>query len=365
MGMAELFGFGSGAGDDTEIPDIYPFTFKQSDFVDADTFAIYSKILTDVIARTHGLKDEQIPLLWDNCLASENSEGLITMLATAMVGKKELFLIYDPALKLVRRANQSEESQIKADYAKTGESKAGIFVSFKRYTRTDMVKLYAALEYYSVASLSKSMNLSKAIQVKISDLRASVSLGDSVAAKAQAKVVATALSEGRDVVMDAKDLIDTTKPDLTATEQAQMFITQKRAFYLGMPASYLTGETKKAGLSDTGEGDAKQIERGLKGYFYSIIRPTLTALFSAEVEFQSNDFRMLDVALNALKTFELNSGELLSKDNQRIIVNKLLDLPEDEKGDEVVAVEIDPLTGQPKSAAPFDPKAKPPAKKAV
>jgi hypothetical protein len=332
MGLSELFGFKS-AGASDELPEIFPMPISQSEFVETDVVVIYSKILTDVVERTQGISADQMQALWDNCLPSESSDGLVSMLSKAMAAKKDLFLVWDKALTLLRVATQDEQKIIKEDYSKQGTSKAGVFVSFRNYKKTDMVKLYSSFEYCSIASLNKSMNLSKAIQFKMHDMRGSVSLADSGDVKTQASAIAKGLGSGKDVLVDAKDIIETATPDVSSTEKSMEFINNKRSFYLGMPASYITGEAPK-GLGDSGEGDAKAVERGLKNYYFSIIKPVVEALFGTKTTFKSDDFKQLSTALDTLKTFELTSSEMISADNKRIILNKLFGLPVESKGDE-------------------------------
>jgi hypothetical protein len=330
MSLTDWFGFRIGATN-TELPDIYPMSLLETDFVQTNTENIYIKILTDTFERTHGLAEDFQDALFDNCLQSEANKGLITLLACAMTKKSDLFLVYDRALKVLREADSAEREQIRTDYASRGESKVGIFISFRNYRRSDMIKLYSALEYCTISSLNKSSRLSTAIQVKMSDLRGSVSLSDSSEVKSQAKSIACALAQGKDVLLDAKDTIETAVPDLTSVQTAIEFITQKKCFYLGLPASYLTGQQPK-GLGDSGEGDAKAVERGLKNYYFSIVKPVLTALFGATTNFKSQDFRQIESAMNALKTFSLVGDELISEENMTMIINKLLDLDDDAEG---------------------------------
>lgn len=332
MSFASFFGIGS-SSTNVELPELFPLAVAESRFIQTDVTHIYAKILTDVIERTEGIKDELMTSLWDNCLQSENSEGLISMLSKAMTDKKELFLTYDSGLKLLRKATPVEQTEIKADYLKMGKSEKGTYISFKNLDKTDMVKIYSGLEYCAIASLNKNMNLSKAVQLRMSDLRASVASMDSAAVETQAKAIATALSKGKDVMVDVKDIIETLKPDLSATEKTMTFINQRRCFYLGMPASYNVGELS-TGLSDTGQADSKAIERGLKSYFFSVIKPVLESVFSIKVSFRSDDMVQVTTALEALKTFELVSDEYMSAENKLKTVNKLFGFPEATKGGE-------------------------------
>lgn len=331
MGLLDTFRFGRSTPNNNYLPDIFPFPYAQKDFVRIDVMTIYSRILNDVLERTEGIPEKYIPLLSDNCLASEAQNGLVTLVATAMAEKKKLFLIYDKATNLVVKADNEQQAKIEAEYKASNKSELGIMVNFTKYCRTDMMLIYSALEYCTVASLDKSMNLSKAIQLKLKDLRASVSSIDKDDVEAQMLQIAQGLAAGKDVGIDKEDIIETAKPDLTATQSAMEFITEKRAFYLGLPRSYLTGDTQK-GLGDSGEGDSKKVEQGLRGYYFSIIKPIVEALFEIKTTFKTEDFRMVDRALNILRTMEATSEEFINAENKLKLVNKAFGFPENTKG---------------------------------
>jgi hypothetical protein len=329
--LSEWFGWNRSTTDD-ELPNIYPVPIAEGDFISIDITAIYSKILVDVLERTEGLSDDQVALMWDNCLKSEKADGLVTMVAKAMADKKELFLVYEKALKVIREADATEREAIRADYKSGGKSAKGVYVTFGNFRRSDMVKFYLALSYCTVGSLWKSMNLSKAVQIKISDLRKSVSLADVTDVREQAKKIATALGNGKDVMLDEKDEITTAVPELTATKEAVLFVGCKLAFYLGLPDSYLTGEQSQ-GIGSTGENDMRATERGLKGYYFSIMKPLLEVLLDVKTTYKTQDFSLIESSSDILKTFALIDDTLVSADNKRKIINGLLGLPEDAKGD--------------------------------
>lgn len=325
MSLTTWFGWKASSSSD-ELPDIFPIAMKRDDFIRTDVVEIFKKILTDVVERTQGLSEELVPLLWDNCLKSSSSDGLITMLAKAMSDKKDLFLVYDKAVGVVREATSMERGQIEKDYKASAESAVGVFISFKNYVRADMIKLYSGLEYCTVGSLNKSMNLATAIQIKLNALRESVSLSDAADAKKQALEIATALGKGKDVYLDAKDVIETSMPDLTSVNAAIEFLDSKRSFYLGLPAAYINGE-QTGGLGTTGENDTKAIERGLKAYYFSIVKPVLEDIFDVKLSYKSQDFRQITQALEALKTFELVDDEsLITLEQKRLIIAGLLDM---------------------------------------
>lgn len=315
--------------------DIFPIPISSSQFVTIDVQNIYSRILIDVMERTQGIPEEAKNLLWDNCLGSEKQDGLITMVAKAMSLKKELFLVYFPDLKLIRMATPVEEADIKADYKDRGESNIGVYISFKNYIQSDMVRFYSNLEYCAIGGLWKQANISKAVLLKMSDLRASVSLADSSKASKQATAMAKALAEGKDLLMDAKDIIESLTPDLTATNSTLDLISKKHSFYLGLPASYFSGEGQASSLSDTGKADSKAVERGLKPYYFSIAKPLVEGIFkNAKTTFKSEDSEGLTAALNALEVMDRTSNEFMSQENKTLVVNKAFGLDENAVGDE-------------------------------
>lgn len=338
------FGFLGGRSEETGIlEDILPFPIALDHFVRNDVQAIYSKILTDTLERTEGIPEKNKKLLWDNCLGSESSDGLVTMLAKAMASKGELYLVLDG--EVLRKATAAEQATIKADYEKNAESSTGIYITFKNFTVNDMVKLYSQIEFFTIGGLYKSAGISRAIQLKMKNLRASVALADAGKAEDQARSIAKALKAGKDVMIDGEDTIETAKPDLSATTTAIDFINAKRAFYLRLPPTYF-GEAASKGLGDSGIGDNKKVEAGLRNYFFSIVKPTCDALFDVITSFKTDDFDSIDMANQTLQTFDSTSDDHLSKENKTIIINKLYGLPEDETGDEPEATPP-PVVNQP------------------
>lgn len=327
-----IFGFFGGTNNATqnELQNIFPLSLIQSEFTYSDIFSTYVKILTDTADRTHGLTEESEAALWDNFVFDSSTNGLISFLAKAMTDKSDLFLTYK--LKVLREADQNEKTQIEADYKLSGKSSVGVWVSFKCYKRTDMLKIYSALEYCVLASLHKTVNISKAVQIKISDLRSGIGLQDSQIAISQAKSIATALANGKDVLLDAKDSVVNATPDISPTEKAISFLDSKRAFVLALPVSYVTG-VQTSSIGSTGEQDMRSVERGLKQYFETILKPTCKALFGPTVEFKSQDFRQMTTAMEVLKTFDLVSDDSLSRQSKQEITARLfdLDLAEEQK----------------------------------
>jgi hypothetical protein len=318
-----------------ELPAVFPLKITERDFINTDVENIYSMILTDVLERTHGIPDEVHDMLWDSCLKNASSEGLVTMLAKAMSERKQIFLVYERALRILRYATDEEAQRIREDYQTMGESQLGTFISFEKYVRTDMVRLYSAIEYYTVSSLNKQANLSSALQFKAKDLRGSTSAVDSSEVRSRAINVTKGLGQGKDVLIDAEDKIETATLQMEPVNKAIEFINQKRAFYLRLPSSYISGDLQAGGLSDTGEADQRAMERGLKSYFVSIIKPVLSSVFGISVQYKSQDFRMIGQALSALQTFSITDDDIVTQDQKRLIVQKLLDLEVEDSVDNI------------------------------
>ena len=327
MGLFDKF-FGVSSSSDSHLPVIFPLGLNKDDFIRADLISTYQKILTDVVERTHGLKEADKKALWDNCLQSEANIGLVTYLAESMTMKRDLFLVFKD--QVLRVAEDKERVAIENDYKTKGESTVGVFVSFKKYRRTDMLLIYSDFEYCTLSSLNKVVNLSKAVQVKISKLRSTVSLHDVEIAKAQAKEMADALEQGRAVLMDREDAIETATPDIAPTEKAISFLDSKRAWYLGLPLAYITGE-QTAGIGSSGENDMRAVERGLQQYFVSIIKPVCDALFKVSVEFRSQDFRQIQSGVELGKGLTLIDDSLVSLETKQKIMAVTFNLNAEEE----------------------------------
>lgn len=329
----------TGEAVDSGLSEIYTLGVEYDLFVNHDVEGIYKKILTDCIQRTQGISDKVQISLWDNCLESETKKGLISLLAEAMACKNELYLVYNAAVQVLRPATETEKEQIRVDYRNSGKSSVGVFISFRNYKTSDILKIFSGMEYYVISSLWKSMNLAKAVQIKMANMRESVGATDKEQIIQQAKSIAEALRKGNDILLDAEDDVKTASIDMSPTEKAIYFINAKKAHELNMPLSYINGE-QTPGIGSTGEADTKAVERGLGQYWISIVKPALQALFGINAEFKSQDFRMISSALEAVKVFELVSEDMISLENKRMIVAKLLDIDDDLKDTPREPVEV-------------------------
>lgn len=331
MSIIDAFKFKTGQATFKQLlPDSWSLSVTKKDFVKRDLENLYNKILTDVIDRTQGITEVE-SYFFDNCMGGESNKGLVSLLADAMSSESDLYFVIDRSLEIIRKATNDEQQQIKKDYESKSESSIGFFVSFKDYTKTKMAKIYSELSFNSLASINKQSNLSSAIQFKIAQLRASVSNGDMAAIEQQAVDMAKALSDGKDIALDSQDIIEIPSVDVSATKEAFLFSSEKIALHLGMPLSYIVGARQGQSLNDSGEGDTKSVERGLRNYYRSIIKPILKKVFETDSVYKSQDFRQIQAGLSALQTFSITEEDLLNNSEKRIILESLFDLDSEQE----------------------------------
>lgn len=307
-----------------ELIEIFPFPIQEVDFVKIDVQNMFKRVLSDASDRISNLDDDKRNLFYDNFIKSESVKGLLTHLSEAMYEKKDLYLSYDSALNVIEIPKAEVQTKIRLDYSQDGKSESGVYVSFAKYYKTDLLKIYSSLEYFTIAALYKQVNISKSTQVKISDLRKTVAEQDSEIAVEQAKKIAQALKNGNDVLMDVGDTIESLIPNLEPVKASIDFIKSKQAFYLGMPRQYIDG-VQNSGLGDTGEGESRAIDRGLKSYFKSILKPILDSLFDMKSEFKSESSIQVGSLLEMLKTFDITSDEYMDREAKQNLIKKTLE----------------------------------------
>lgn len=319
----ELFG---NAPSDCSINEIFPFPISEMTYVKDDVRTILKRIITDTIERSQGISDKALKTLNDK-VVGVNTDGLISILVDAIYNKSEVVIFYDRSIDVLKIADSKQAAKIREDYKKVGgESPDGIILNFKNFDMVNMLKVYSAIEYNSICSLFKVVNLSRALQVKISKMRESVALKDSKKFIEDARAIAIALSKGQGVVVDKEDEITVPQVDFAPTEKALKFCATKKAEITGMPSSYITG-LQSDGLSSTGEGDDKAIEKGLRYYFFLIIKPVFKELFGDDLKFRSNNKEAVMASLEALKVFELIDNEsLITLVEKRGVIENLLEL---------------------------------------
>lgn len=317
--------FSSNATSDNSANDIFPFPVLTADYVKSDVRSLLKRIISDTISRTKGLSEKAKDTINDSYIGV-NNEGLVTILSDAIYGKSEVVIYYNPATSFLAVADAKQAAKIREDYKTKGSSPDGVIISFKSFEMTTMLKTYSTIEWNSLASLFKVVNLSRAIQYKMSKMRESVGAKDSSEIVNQAKEIVKAVGEGKAVFIDNEDQIMVPQVDISPTEKALEFVAKRKAEITGMPMAYITGD-QTSGMNSNGEGDDKAIEKGLRYYFDCIIKPLFKELFNIDVKFDSNNMDKVTQGLEALKTFELiENSQLITSEEKRAVVEKLFDL---------------------------------------
>lgn len=316
--LSKAFSFLGIGAQDTEMKfyfdNPFGFSMKENIFVEYCLKSLYSKILTDCFSRSADIDEELKGFFWDTTVKSYGKsnagDGLITMISMSMLTKQDLFMIYKDGV--LRKATSSEESEIKRDFTenKKASSIGGHWSVFTNYTLTDILKILFCFQYIILSSTYTGMNISKALQVKISKLRETIANNERNSAIKQAQDIASGLKEGKGVLLDVLDKIETAQVDMTSTETAISFINGLIAFYINMPLSYVNGVLTK-GISTTGESDAIAVERGLLSFFNSIFKPIVDDLFDIDISFISENWRLLQASSEVLRMIELISDDIM------------------------------------------------------
>lgn len=313
------------------LQDIFPLPIELRAFVEADLKTILKRILTDTIERTHGASDQiWSHLLWDSCVASDGRDGLVTLLAETMLVRGEICLTYKRGTNVLVKADGATAAQIKTDYEAKGASPLGVLITFKNYDAVDLLRVYSTLEHCVLGSMHKTVNISKAVQIKIDKLRESVAAIDRAPIEGQAEAIADALARGVDVYLDGNDSIESATPNTDPIKEAVTFLNQKRAYVLGLPEAYIAG-VLAGGLGGAGGADARAVDRGLKPFHISIIKPVLKAIWGVDTEYMPNDEAELLAAINVLKELDLVSDRYMTKQAKRKIIARVFNLNAEEE----------------------------------
>jgi hypothetical protein len=298
----------------------YRLSFTKEVYCRMKTEILFEKILHRCYSRSEGAKDEQkIASLFDSSERSGSPSGLISLVSSGMTKKEQLAIVYDNGI--VRKATFDEEQVIKDDYEKVAKSSTGVLISFKDYYLTDLVNGYYGMIYDILASMNTQVGLAQALQIKINNLRGTVSVAGSDEPIKQAKDINEALKEGRSVLLDKNDQVEVLTINSDAVSSAITLVNSQLASDLGMPLSFVNGELT-TGMSATGEADTNQQEEGLQDFFNSIFKPICDKLYEWDLRFVSDDWRYFSSMIGSLIIVE-NSG-LLSPEQKKAFADRLM-----------------------------------------
>lgn len=325
------------------LPVVWEMQLRAAVYTEIQLRSIYARILSEVIARSHSIPDEFRSLIRDS-MEGDGQRGLTEHIVTAMANQAQLVLKYEAGLLHV--PEYGDRQTIVNAWKKGEKPNQTLVLSFANYHRTMMLRQYLHHKYLLLCTQHKALNLSSALQIKINDMRKSIGLSDSDPAIEQARQIADALLSGTPALLDAKDTLDLLAPDISALKEVAADLHSEISLILGLPISWVTG-AQKVGLGDSGDADARSIERGLEPYFWESVHPAFLHLFKINLKLKSEDYRNIDSAVKAAQALDIMSDDLVSLDNKRVIVSRLLDIENDLEGDprEEVEVKADIETG--------------------
>lgn len=290
MAFTNIFKTITGGAVVTDLASPYKLAVDELIFIDFKTSILYQKILKRCYAKSIGLSDEEARNLWDSVELGNAQYGIITQIADAMTKKKELFLVNDSGI--VRVADAEEMEQIRKDYAEKASSKIGVYMNFKKYTLTDIIKVYMSLIYDIMNGAKVNLGLAKALQLKMADLRKLVATSSSEDTKGQAKAIVEALKNGKSIAIDAGDTIQTTELQTAPITEGLKLVYGLLASEIGVSTSFVCGELT-SGMAVTGEADVNSNEDGIKDFFNSVFKPVIDKLFNKKIMFKTDNWRKI------------------------------------------------------------------------
>ena len=324
---------------ETDLSSPFKICMTKDDFVKIKTKNLYKKILSRCYSRSEGATDEKkIQSLYDSSEASAGKEGLISLIAGAMFLKKEIIIIYNAGV--VREAkNEEEKKQIRQYYEEIEKQKVlesipqnqdtiknknqlkGIILNFQKYELTDVIKAYLSMVYDILESMNTQIGITKSLQIKISNLRSTVSVAGKDEPIKQAQDINDGLKAGKSALLDKNDEVLLLKIDSDSVKNAMSLVNSLIASELGVSLSFVSGELT-TGMSATGEADANADEYGFQDFFNSIFKPACDNLYDWKLRFVSDDWRYFNAMIGNLIIVE--NSALLSDKQKKAFADRLM-----------------------------------------
>lgn len=311
--------------DDFQVKDLnapFQLIMNEANFIQTETKELYKNLLIECYNKSAGLSAKQSSAMWDNFdrLNDKTTAGFIGLIAEAMTEKAIVYIVYDETSGVIRKATSQEQAEIRKDYKEKAKSSVGVMANFTKYDKTDVIKLYYALLYNVVDGLNVSINVMKAIKYLADKLREKISKASSEDIINQAKAIVNNLRDGKPVLLDANDKLESTTLDIKPVESAVDFITGRIAGEMRVSLSYVNGKMT-SGISSTGEADEQANERGIEILFNSVFKPCADSLFNTDIKFISDNYYRLKAYSNILPSIE--SSDLINDQQKADFVKEM------------------------------------------
>lgn len=312
----------------------YCLTIEEKKFIETKTRALFERILKRCYHKTAGIdEDESDKIALSMFLSVEygaQKNGTIPLVAQAMTSRTKLYLVYDKAASLVRKASIEEQEEIIKNYnsnnnilAALSGGKRGMALDFTQFNLSLLVKCYMALIYAVMDSGNTQVNMARSIQIKIDKLRENISVLTSEDAKAQASEINDALKNGRSVLLSSTDNVIQTAINATSIKDALEIFYTGLASDLGLSLSFVSGELT-SGMSATGDADINYEDTGIRDYWSSIWRPIMIKLYGQDkVKFKTDRWRNIGQKLQNLIMIE--NSELFTDEQKKEYAAAIID----------------------------------------
>ena len=303
----------------------FDLSLKEKEFVDYMISDLYQSILTMCFDKIifpdaeKDFKDKITPSFYDNLSVEGINKGIIKNLAYGIVQNKTIFLVNASAGDniIVRQGTQEELQKYEKEQ---GNIKNQIQMDFTKYNQSKTLKLFYSMIYWIIRATNTNVKISNSVLVKIAKLRELVAKEDAEEVIKQAKEINDAIKKGNSIIADKDDTMERLEINSQATKDALDVAFSLISGLIKMPLSFVNGELT-TGLTQTGDSDNLAIERGLKNYYYTILKPCTEKLFETKTRFSSDNTAKLKTLIGILPQLELST--LLTDDEKRAIIEDL------------------------------------------
>ena len=303
----------------------FDLSLNEKNFVDYMVSDLYQSILTMCFDKIifpdaeQDFKDKITPSFYDNLSVEGINKGIIKNLAYGITQNQKVFLVNASAGDdiIVRQGTQEELQK----YEKAqGNIKNQIQMDFTKYNQSKALKLFYSMIYWIIRATNTNVKISNSVLVKIAKLRELVAKEDAEDVIKQAKEINDAIKKGNSIIADKDDTMERLEINSQATKDALDVAFSLVSGLIKMPLSFVNGELT-TGLTQTGDSDNLAIERGLKNYYYTILKPCTEKLFETKTRFSSDNTAKLKTLIGILPQLELST--LLTDDEKRAIIEDL------------------------------------------
>lgn len=303
----------------------FNLSLKETEFVDYMVSDLYQSILTMCFDKIifpdaeKDFKDKITPSFYDNLSVEGINKGIIKNLAYGIVQNQKVFFVNASAGDniIVRQGTQEELQKYEKEQ---GNIKNQIQMDFTKYNQSKALKLFYSMIYWIIRATNTNVKISNSVLVKIAKLRELVAKEDADDVIKQAKEINDAIKRGNSIIADKDDTMERLEINSQATKDALDVAFSLVSGLIKMPLSFVNGELT-TGLTQTGDSDNLAIERGLKNYYYTILKPCTEKLFETKTRFSSDNTAKLKTLIGILPQLELST--LLTDDEKRSIIEDL------------------------------------------